>query len=172
MVRRNVRFVGSGALMGVLLSLILVLPSLSAADFATGAFKDLWSKTDANPGGKTYVWGPSAFTDGLSEDYKEAQGGKRVVQYFDKGRMELGANSTVTAGLLTVELITGRQQNGDSTFAPKDPAKAPVAGDPDNTFPTYADLAKSQAAEKTVSRPQQSSPRAPSPVRRPRSSSP
>jgi hypothetical protein len=147
MVRRSVRFAGGGALVGVLLSLALVLPSLSAAGFAAPAFNTLWSKTDANPGGKTYVWGPSPFTDGLSEDYKEAGGGKRVVQYFDKGRMELGANSTVTAGLLTVELITGRQQNGDSTFVPKDPAKVPVAGDPDNTFPTYADLAKLQAAE-------------------------
>lgn len=147
MIWRCVRCVGGGTLIGVLLSLVLVLPPLSAAGFADPAFNSLWSKTDANPGGKTYVWGPSPFTDGLSEDYKEAQGGKRVVQYFDKGRMELGANSTVTAGLLTVELITGRQQNGDSTFVPKDPAKVPVAGDPDNTFPTYADLGKLQAAE-------------------------
>jgi hypothetical protein len=147
MARRRMLLFGGSAAFSVLLSLVLVLPSLSAADFATGAFKDLWSKTDANPGGKTYVWGPSAFTDGLSEDYKEAQGGKRTVQYFDKGRMELGANNSVTAGLLTVELITGRQQNGDTTFVPKDPAKVAVAGDPDNAFPTYADLGKLQAAE-------------------------
>ena len=147
MVRRNVRLTGGGIALGVLLSLVLVLPSLSAAGFAHPAFNALWSKTDANPGGKTYVWGPSPFTDGIAEDYKEAQGGKRVVQYFDKGRMELGASNTVTAGLLTVELISGKQQNGDATYAPKDPAKAPVAGDTDNTFPTYADLAKVQPAE-------------------------
>lgn len=146
MTSRGTVFARVSALCAILLSLLVVAPSLSAADFANGAFKDLWSKTDANPGGKTYVWGPSPFTDGVQEDYKEAQGGKRVVQYFDKGRMELGANNTVTAGLLTVELITGKQQNGDSTFAPRDPAKVPVAGDPDNTFPTYSDLAKLQAA--------------------------
>ncbi len=147
MVRRSVRFTGSGIVLGILLSLVLALPSLSAAGFAHPAFNALWSKTDANPGGKTYVWGPSSFTDGLSEVYKEAQGTKRVVQYFDKGRMELGASNTVTAGLLTVELITGKQQNGDATYALKDPAKVPVAGDTDNTFPTYADLAKVQPAE-------------------------
>jgi len=147
MVRRNVRRAGGGVVLGLLLSLVLVLPSLSAAGFANPAFNALWSKTDANPGGRTYVWGPSSFTDGISEDYKEAQGGKRVVQYFDKGRMELGASNTVTAGLLTVELITGKQQNGDATYAAKDPAKVPVAGDTDNTFPTYADLAKVQPAE-------------------------
>ncbi len=151
MVRRKVLFVGSGAVLSALLALVLVLPSLSAADFANGTFKDLWSKTDANPGGKTYVWGPSPSSGGLSEEYKEAQGGKRVVQYYDKGRMELGANNTITAGLLTVELITGKQQNGDSTFVPKDPAKVTVAGDPDNPFPTYADLAKLQAAEQNNS---------------------
>ncbi len=149
--RRRVRFAGGGMALGVLLALVLVLPSLSAAGFANDAFNALWSKSDANPGGRTYVWGPSPFTDGLSEEYKEAQGGKRVVQYFDKGRMELGANNAVTAGLLTVELITGKQQNGDATFAPKDPAKVPVAGDPDNAFPTYADLAKVQAAEQNNS---------------------
>ena len=126
---------------------MLVLPSLSAAGFANPAFNALWSKTDANPGGKTYVWGPSPFTDGQPEEYTEAPGGKRIVQYFDKGRMELGANNVVTAGLLTVELITGMQQKGDRTFIPRDPAKVAVAGDPDNTFPTYANLAKVQAAE-------------------------
>jgi len=147
MIRRRIRCAHGGAMLGMLLALVLVLPSLSAAGFANVAFKALWSKTDANPGGKTYVWGPSPFTDGLPEDYKEAQDGKRTVQYFDKGRMELGANTTVTAGLLTVELITGKQQNGDTTFVPRDPAKVPVAGDPDNTFPTYADLAKVQTAE-------------------------
>ena len=149
MMRGRMRCARGGVMLGVLLALVLVLPSLSAAGFANDAFQALWSKTDANPGGKTYVWGPSPFTDGLPEDYKEA-GGKRTVQYFDKGRMELGANGTITAGLLTVELITGKQQNGDTTFVPRDPAKVPVAGDPDNAFPTYADLAKVQAAEQNT----------------------
>jgi len=147
MIQRRMQFARGGTMLGVLLALVLVLPSLSAAGFANETFKALWSKTDANPGGKTYVWGPPPFTEGLSEDYNGVQDGKRTVQYFDKGRMELGANSTVTAGLLTVELITGKQQNGDTAFVPRDPAKSPVAGDPDNAFPTYADLAKVQAAE-------------------------
>ncbi len=151
MVRRRLTIAGSGALLAALLSLALVFQSASAADFASPAFQQLWAKTDANPGGHTYVWGPSPFTGGLQEDYKEAAGGKRTVQYFDKGRMELGANNAVTAGLLTVELITGRQQNGDATFQPRDPAKVPVAGDPDNPFPTYADLGKLQGAEQNNS---------------------
>ena len=115
--------------------------------FANDAFQQLWAKTDANPGGRSYVWGPAPFTAALMEDYKEATGGKRTVQYFDKARMELGANGAITAGLLSVELMTGRQQNGDATFVQRDPAAVTVAGDPDNVFPTYADLAKLQAAE-------------------------
>jgi hypothetical protein len=151
MVRRRLAMVSGGALLVGLLSCALILQTASAADFANPAFQQLWAKTDANPGGHTYVWGPAPTTGGLQEDYKEAAGGKRLVQYFDKGRMELGANNTVTAGLLTVELITGKQQNGDATFQQRDPAKVTVAGDPDNPYPTYADLAKLQGAEQNNS---------------------
>ncbi|GEM_PF-2002813 len=116
--------------------------------FADPAFQALWAQTDANPSGHSYVWGPAPFTGGLMEDYKEAPGGKRLVQYFDKARMELNTpGGPVTAGLLSVELISGRQQNGDGTFVQRDPARVTVAGDPDNPFPTYADLAKLQGAE-------------------------
>ncbi len=116
--------------------------------FADPAFQSLWAQTDANPAGRSYVWGPGPFTGGLMEEYTGAPGGKRLVQYFDKARMELNTpGGPVTAGLLSVELISGRQQNGDATFVQREPAKVTVAGDPDNLFPTYADLAKLQGAE-------------------------
>jgi len=107
------------------------------------AFQQLWSSTDAEANGHTYVWGPAPFTDGQHELY---DGAMRTVQYFDKGRMELKTNM-VTAGLLTQELITGKQQTGGTTFLQRAPAHVPVAGDADNTFPTYANLAKLQKAE-------------------------
>jgi plastocyanin len=123
-------------------------PSAASGAFADPAFQQLWAKTDANPAGRSYVWGPGPFTGGLMEDYAEAPGGKRLVQYFDKARMELTTpGGPVTAGLLSVELITGRPQNGNGTFVARQPAKVTVAGDPDNPFPTYADLAKVQAPE-------------------------
>lgn len=124
-------------------------PGSGSQAFADPAFQQLWAKTDANPSGHSYVWGPAPFTPpGLMEDYKGAPGDKRLVQYFDKARMELNASGgPVTAGLLSVELISGQQQNGDMTFVQRDPAKVTVAGDPDNPFPTYADLAKLQSAE-------------------------
>ena len=123
-------------------------PAATSGAFADPAFQRLWAKTDANPAGRSYIYGPAPFTGGLQEDYKEAPGGKRLVQYFDKARMELNApGGPVTAGLLSVELITGRQQNGDATFVVRQPAKVTVAGTTDNPFPTYADLAKLQAPE-------------------------
>ncbi len=127
-------------------------PSSSAQGFADPAFQQLWAQSDANVAGRSYLWGPAPFTAGLTEEYKEASGGKRLVQYFDKARMELSTpGGPVTAGLLSVELITGRQQNGDATFVQREPARVTVAGDPDNPFPTYADLAKLQGAEQDAS---------------------
>jgi len=67
-------------------------------------------------------------------------GGMRLIQYFDKGRMEKGTDGSVTNGLLTTELITGKLQLGDSAFDTRQPAAIPVAGDPVNTGPTYAQV--------------------------------
>jgi len=144
---------------GTMHGTVVVTPAVGAAPavsapngapqiFANPAFQQLWAQTDANPSGGSYVWGPGPFTGGMMEEYAEATAGKRLVQYFDKARMELNApGGPVTAGLLSVELISGRQQNGNATFMQRAPAKVTVAGDPDNAFPRYADLAMLQGAE-------------------------
>src|SRR5205823_2875488 len=45
----------------------------------------------------------------------------------------------VTSGLLTVELITGRLQTGNTAYVQRDPAQVPIAGDGDDAnAPTYA----------------------------------
>ncbi len=93
------------------------------------------------------MWGPAAFSGPLVEDYDDAPGGERIVQYFDKSRMELNHDPSVpddspwrvTNGLLVVELITGRLQLGDDEFVAYQPAGVNVAGDRDDpTGPTYA----------------------------------
>jgi len=68
--------------------------------------------------------------------------GQRLVQYFDKARMELTnpTTGTVTNGLLATELITGKLQLGDNSFQQLQPASVPIAGDPDNIGPTYASI--------------------------------
>ncbi len=119
-------------------------------EFAHPAIEATWARTDKpvidGDIARTWMWGPAPFSCALHEDYTEAPGGKRLVQYFDKSRMEItqpGGDQEsiwfVTNGLLVVELITGERQMGDADFDEYEPAEVNVAGDPDDTEgPTYA----------------------------------
>jgi len=129
--------------------------------FASPDFQRVWERTDRllNEGKvkRTYFWGPGPNSVGLSEAYAEAPGGGglRLVQYFDKSRMEInnpGGNRNdpffVTNGLLTVELISGRIQVGNNTFANFHPACIPMSGDfGDTQAPTYQAFAKVSSVE-------------------------
>lgn len=120
--------------------------------FADPAFRDLWARADlpvAGGAGRSWTWGALP-GERRYERYDQAPGGARLVQYFDKARMEIGDPAGnrrspwfVTTGLLVVEMISGRVQVGATTFVTRAPAAIPVAGDlagnPD--APTYAMLA-------------------------------
>ncbi|MHB8646616.1 MAG: fibronectin type III domain-containing protein [Thermomicrobiales bacterium] len=111
----------------------------SAADtpFGSPAFGTLWSSIEPVV---PNFWGP-AVQPALQEPYHEATNGSRLVQYFDKARMEqTTVSGPVTNGLLTVELITGQRQMGDASFAPFPPSARAVVGDPTNTWPPYSAL--------------------------------
>jgi hypothetical protein len=73
---------------------------------------------------RTWLWSPAPFQTAI-EEYAEAPGGKRLVQYHDKSRMEITnprADRTgrwfITNGLLVRELVAGQIQLGDATFEP------------------------------------------------------
>jgi len=120
--------------------------------FANAAFQSTWSRTDqliaSSKVSRSWYWGPKPLSDGTREPYVEAPDGTgyRLVQYFDKGRMEInnpnGNKSNlfyVTAGLLARELIEGRYQIGNNSFKPLEPAQIPLASDlDDGNAPTYA----------------------------------
>ena len=144
------------ATMFVILSLVtmqLVNVTARAEEPAADAFERTWARTDkpVSDGAvrHTWMWGPEPFTVGLWETYDESPGGQRLVQYYDKGRMEITDPDAVddglwyvTTGLLVVELMTGQMQVGETRFEPRVPAEIPVAGDPDDmTGPTYATFA-------------------------------
>ncbi|MDQ3928029.1 MAG: hypothetical protein M3328_02655 [Chloroflexota bacterium] len=117
--------------------------------FAHPAFQRVWERTDApvksGQVSRTWFWGPGPNTVGLIEAYREGPGGRHLVQYFDKSRMEINnpaGNQTdpffVTNGLLTVDLISGSIQEGDATFREFHPACIPMSGDFGDTLaPTY-----------------------------------
>ncbi|RIK39345.1 MAG: hypothetical protein DCC58_15430 [Chloroflexi bacterium] len=127
-----------------------------AADAPAGnsAFLRTWARTDKAVAdqrtSRTWMWGPQANTPLLLEPYRESPNGLRVVQYFDKSRMEItqpsGDPATpwyVTNGLLATELITGRMQVGDASFQQRAPAEVNVAGDADDPHgPTYATFSR------------------------------
>ncbi|MGA7670344.1 MAG: hypothetical protein WBW04_07965, partial [Nitrolancea sp.] len=142
----------------IISTLILVLTAafgsgVGAEAPASGAFLTVWQRTDlpvaVDNVQRSWLWGDQLSVTPTVESYKDSPGGIRVVQYFDKGRMEITdpqADATspwyVTSGLLTRELISGRLQLGTDSFDDTGhPAQVPVAGDDTNTFPTYADLA-------------------------------
>jgi streptogramin lyase len=140
------------ALLAVVLLLGGALLHVQAAAPGNEHFERRWARTDApvadGATARTWIWGPEANTGILNEEYADAPGGKRQVQYYDKSRMEINDPSGdpsspfyVTNGLLVIELMTGRLQLGDDTFEQYSPAQVNVAGDPDDPL-TYADLAK------------------------------
>ena len=118
-----------------------------APDFSNSLFQANWNRTDKpiadSKTSRSWYWGPAPQTVGFMENYADSPNGKREVQYFDKARMEVNdpSKSTITNGLLVVEMITGRRQDGDKLFTGVNPAAIPIAGDANNAWPTYAGLA-------------------------------
>jgi hypothetical protein len=147
------------------------LPGVRAADaFADPLFAQRWQQDEA---AVPNFWGPLATAGaGQYEAYLFAQAcpqqppgmprpcdppaifTRRIVQYFDKGRMELkdesSPHASVTAGLLVTEMMTGKVQTGDTRFDPQAPAAVPVAGDASTAYPLYRDLPTSAAATQTA----------------------
>ncbi len=134
---RGVLVMGAALL---LLSTLIAAPVFthgSAADapFGSSAFGALWNGIEPDV---PNFWGPTV-QSALMEQYREAPNSSRLVQYFDKARMEqTTASGPVTNGLLTVELITGQRQVGDASFMASPPSTLPVVGDSTNVWPSYA----------------------------------
>jgi hypothetical protein len=121
---------------------------------ADPAFERTWARIDkpvaAGRVDRTWMWGPEANSVAMLEEYAEAPGGYRTVQYFDKTRMEIthpGGNQNslwyVTNGLLVMEMVSGRMQVGDNQFYDYAPSEQNVAGDQDDPLgPTYGTFAR------------------------------
>jgi len=138
----------------VLLAMLAPISATAApagqSPFADPAFGRMWTRTDALVVGGTvkrsFYWGPKPLSGPLAEAYVEGVNGKHLVQYFDKGRMEVNDPAAdpsnpfyVTPGRLTMELVTGQIQVGTDKYMTHYQANIPIAGDTDDpTTPTYA----------------------------------
>jgi hypothetical protein len=117
-------------------------------------FELVWERTEApvarGDAQRSWLWGPEPRTPGLTERYLDSPGQERVVQYFDKGRMEVNNPDAdpsdpwfVTSGLLTRELISGQIQIGDEAFLDTGSgASIQIAGDHLTPFPQYRHMAE------------------------------
>ncbi len=136
----------SGAYMGV--ALFRSPSAASQVQFAYPAFQTTWQRTDGPVASLTlkrpWVWGPVPGKS-ISEPFAGLPGNSHLVQYFDKGRMEINNPNGdpkdpffVTNGLLAVELISGQMQTGANTYENKGPAQINLASDADDpSAPTY-----------------------------------
>ncbi len=117
-------------------------------------FKFVWDTLD-NPVQNRIVtrgwtYGPASFGT-FMEPFKESPQGLRLVQYWDKTRLEItdpskppGAPDYISGSSLVRELMNGEAQVGAKTFLALGPAKIPLVGDPQdfsNPALTYATLA-------------------------------
>jgi len=128
-------------------------PAHAQTAFADPAFQRTWERTDKpvadHKAQRSWYWGPTPGFSTMEPD-KDAPGGSRLVQYFDKSRMEINnpnadKNSAfyVTNGLLATELMSGQMQVGNSSFETRCPADIPLASDTDDpAAPTYATFGK------------------------------
>lgn len=120
-----------------------------ADGFADLSFRQVWQRSDLSVASqrvsRSWMWGPAGL-EIRQEAYAQSATGTRLVQYFDKARMEInnptGDRSSpwfVTNGLLVRELISGQMQVGDNQFEARQPANVVIAGDVDDpSAPTYA----------------------------------
>src|SRR5688500_3267082 len=132
--------------------------------FADSAFESVWMRNDqpvaAKAIARSWTWGPAPLATGL-ETYTDAPdgSGKRLVQYFDKSRMEINNPKLapddkwfVTNGLLTVELISGRLQIGNTRFETGKPANINMGADADDTnavmYSSFGSVSNTSAGEK------------------------
>jgi Cu/Zn superoxide dismutase len=151
-------------LTAALMTMLSVVPAVAIHEddttihpFADADFWETWARTDKPVAdgdvARTWIWGDerSPYTEGMMEEYEDSPGGERLVQYFDKSRMEINDPNAqdddlwyVTNGLLVVEMVEGHYQTGDAAFDESpDPAEVNVTGDPGDESglsPTYADI--------------------------------
>src|SRR5215203_552514 len=142
-----------GTLATIMLAGVTVLSTMPAfaVDFAHSAFRRTWERTDSlvasGQVSRTWFWGPEPRA-AAQEQYLDAPGGTqtRLVQYFDKSRMEINDPNAdpnavffVTNGLLTIELISGQMQIGNNAFIDRYSAQIAISGDTDDAnAPTYS----------------------------------
>ena len=136
----------------------LPVNSSQPSAFADPAFSRYYARSTGTE--QQLLWGGGPLVS-LVEPFSGAPGNRRLVQYFERGRMEM-ADSTAQAttgaisqGLLVREMATGYVQLGYDDFVQGEPAPialfgaASAAGDAALTYADFAGAVSLQAGDRT-----------------------
>src|SRR5690606_12515473 len=67
--------------------------ALAAPTIGNDAFRRVWDRQDRavaeQVSGRSWTWGPAPISEPIREVFADGPEGQRVVQYFDKSRMEI-----------------------------------------------------------------------------------
>ena len=140
----------------VAVSLLPIQPTQQST-FADPAFTRYFHRTGAQ--GRALLWGAGPIVS-LVEPFTGAPGNRRLVEYFERGRMELAgevadAAGSVTTGLLVREMATGNVQVGYDAFVQGAPAVLPLFGAASSepagkvTYADFTEDARSRAGDRT-----------------------
>jgi hypothetical protein len=122
----------------------LPVNSSQPSAFADPAFSRYYARSSAAE--QQLLWGGGPLVS-LVEPFTGAPGNRRLVQYFERGRMEMAdstagpTSSSISQGLLVREMATGYVQLGYDDFVQGEPAPIPLFGGSDADALTYADFA-------------------------------
>ncbi|MDQ3548535.1 MAG: hypothetical protein M3439_06905 [Chloroflexota bacterium] len=125
----------------------LPVKSSQPSAFADPAFSRYYARSTSTE--QQLLWGGGPLVS-LVEPFTGAPGNRRLVQYFERGRMEMADSTatttagTISQGLLVRELATGYVQLGYDDFVQGDPAPVPLFGalaEAGGAALTYADFA-------------------------------
>ncbi|MDW8233901.1 MAG: hypothetical protein RMJ54_14070 [Roseiflexaceae bacterium] len=147
----------------IITMLAVAMPASAAAPpFGNDAFRRVWERQDRpvaeQISGRSWTWGPTPNTPAMREPLVEGFEGMRVVQYFDKSRMEINDPTAnpfspwyVTNGLLPIEMMTGRMQIGYNLFEWRLPARIAAIGNPDRiSRPTPTSFASTRTLAPSI----------------------
>lgn len=112
-----------------------------SGQFATPAFQSIWLNEASAATRAVDLWGGEPLASRI-EPFIGAPNNRRVVQYFERGRMEVESGADdVTQGKLAQELVTGSiDLGGDVTIKRQPPGFAIDSGEPDDRIPTWRTL--------------------------------
>ncbi|MEX2426319.1 MAG: hypothetical protein WD401_06090 [Thermomicrobiaceae bacterium] len=130
---------------GVAVGTVSMLPvhHTESTPFASPAFQRTWiSEAEAATQGVD-LWGSDPLAWRV-EPYAGAPDDRRIVQYFDRGRMEVEAGSSrVTLGLLAHEMTSGEIDLGSGVREERQSPEISIdSGSPDESVPTYLTLSR------------------------------